>query len=179
MERVINELHPEQREFALDTAKRVVGLVGRGGGKTTGGRARLVKKLLTVPRCRCLYIATTRDHAKRLMWDPLKELFSELGFVTGVDVVYNETELRLRLPKTGAELRLHGADKEHDVEKLRGITYHEIGIDEGASYSGELLKRLIERIVGAPNGQGQFDLDHWHARPHSQRLLLRSDAAWL
>lgn len=147
-QRVVDDCHPEQRSFALDDADRIVGVVGRGGGKTTGGRARFVRRLLRQPKSMSLYVATTRDQAKRLMWVPLKELFAELGFEAGRDVVYNETELSLTLPRNGARLVLVGADKEHDIDKLRGTTFHEVGIDEGASYKASLLDNLINRVLG-------------------------------
>lgn len=152
-QRVIDDCHPEQRAFALDPGRRVVGLVGRGGGKTTGGRARLVKRLLTTPGARCVYIATTREHAERLMWRPLKALFAELGFETGKDVVYNETKLLLTLPRTGAQLQLAGADKAKDIDRLRGLSYHEVGIDEAASHTDKILRELIEQVVGPRLGE--------------------------
>lgn len=152
---VIDDCHPEQRDFALDPGRRVVGCVGRGGGKTTGGRARLVKRLLTTPGARCVYIATTREHAERLMWRPLKALFASLGFETGRDVIYNETKLLLTLPRTGAQLQLAGADKAKDIDRLRGLSYHEVGIDEAASHPDKILRELIEQVVGPRLGEFQ------------------------
>lgn len=146
--RVVDDCHPEQRDFVNDPARHVVGVVGRGGGKTTGGRARFVKRLLTTPMARCVYIAKTRDHAKRLMWLPLKELFRQLGFVAGRDAIYNETSLSVTLRKTGASLRLCGADKPADIESLRGETFHEVGIDEAASHADQLLVDLIKSVIG-------------------------------
>lgn len=153
VERITDECHPEQRDFACDTGRRIVGLVGRGGGKTTGGMTRFIRRLLTMPGARCVYIAVTRDHAERLMWEPLKQAFNELGFVAGVDVVYNETKLRLTLPKSKGFLWLFGADKPKEIDKLRGLTFHEVGIDEAASHSDALIENLINRVLG-PRMQG-------------------------
>src|SRR5690349_14824400 len=89
-EAVIAECHPKQRDFVVGPHRRVAALCGRGAGKTTAGRARLVLRLLSTPKAKCLYIATTRDQAERLMWAPLKELFEKLNFEVGKDVVYNE-----------------------------------------------------------------------------------------
>lgn len=147
-EAVIAECHPKQRDFVVDSHRRVAALCGRGAGKTTAGRARLVLRLLGTPKAKCLYIATTRDQAERLMWAPLKELFEKLGFVAGVDVVYNETKLRVTLKRNGAMLWLFGADDKREIDKLRGQAFHEVGIDEAASYPVELLKQLITRIIG-------------------------------
>lgn len=145
---VIAECHPKQRDFVIDRHRRVAALCGRGAGKTTAGRARLVLRLLGTPKAKCLYIATTRDQAERLMWAPLKELFEKLGFVAGVDVTYNETKLRVTLKRNGATLWLFGADDKREIDKLRGQPFHEVGIDEAASYPVELLRQLINRIIG-------------------------------
>jgi hypothetical protein len=145
---VITECHPKQRDFVTDRHRRVSALCGRGAGKTTAGRARLVLRMLGTPKAKCLYIATTRDQAERLMWGPLKELFEKLGFIAGVDVVYNETKLRVTLKRNGATLWLFGADDKREIDKLRGQPFHEVGIDEAASYPVELLRQLILRIIG-------------------------------
>lgn len=148
VDRVLDECHPDQRDFADDPSRYVVGLIARGGGKTTGGRARFAKRLLTTPAARCFYLAHTRYHAERLMWKPIKELFRALGFVEGKDVIYNETKLLLTLPRTDAQLQLWGADKLTNVEKLRGDSYHEVGIDEAASQNDKLMAYLIQEIFG-------------------------------
>jgi hypothetical protein len=147
-ERAIADCHPDQRAFVLDPGRRVVALVGRGGGKTTGGKARLVRRLLTTPRARCVYIATTRDHAERLIWEPLKTTLASLGLRAGRDVIYNETKLRVTFRRTGAFLWLFGADKPKEIEKLRGLAFHEVHIDEAASYPTGLVEKLITQIIG-------------------------------
>jgi hypothetical protein len=156
IERITDECHPEQRDFAIDQGRRIVGLVGRGGGKTTGGMTRFIRRLLSMPNARCVYIAVTRDHAERLMWQPLKQAFNELGFRTdgpSPDIVYNETKLRLTLPKSKGFLWLFGADKPKEIDKLRGLTFNEVGIDEAASHSDSLIDNLINQVLG-PRMQG-------------------------
>jgi len=147
-QRVADDCHPEQREFVLDPARHVAGLCGRGGGKTVGGRARFIRRLLTTPGANCFYLAKFRDHAERLMWQPLKESFKALGFVAGKDVIYNETKLRVTIPRNGATLQLWGADKPGYIEALRGESYHEVGIDEAAIHSNKVLHSLIYAIIG-------------------------------
>jgi hypothetical protein len=145
---VAEDCHPQQRDFVLDPARHIGALCGRGGGKTVGGRARFLRRMLTTPNANCFYLAKFRDHAERLMWKPLKASFKKLGFVTGVDVIYNETKLRCTLPKTGATLQLWGADKPGYIEALRGESYHEVGIDEAAIHSDKVLSSLIYAIIG-------------------------------
>lgn len=147
-DRLVADCHPEQRDFVLDPAKYIAELTGRGAGKTIGGMARFVRRLLTTPKANCFYLAKFREHAERLMWQPLKECFERLGFREGIDVVYNETKLRCMLVRTGATLQMFGADKPGYIEALRGQSYHEVGIDEGASHPDAILTTLIHAIIG-------------------------------
>lgn len=141
---LLSSCHPKQLGFVTDPGRRVAALVARGGGKTTGGRARFVRKMGTTPKARCLYIATTRDQAEELMWGPLKDLCEALD----IDAKFNETKLRCEFVKTGATLRLVGADNKREIEKLRGIPFYEVGIDESASYPTQLLDHLLFRVIG-------------------------------
>lgn len=141
---VTENLHTNQRNFALDESKRIAALVGRGGGKTTGVRAMLFIDLLTIPGARLLYIASTREQAEELMWGPMKQLFEEHGVVA----TWNESKLKLAVKKNGAQLILAGADNKKTIERFRGLPHHRVVIDEAASYSVRLLQHLIYRIIG-------------------------------
>lgn len=135
--------HTKQRAFALDPGLRIVALCGRGCGKTTGSMVRHLLRMMRTKRARCLFIATTREQAEMFMWGPLKDLLEELN----VPAKFNETKLTCRLLHNGSTLRLVGADNKRDVEKLRGQPFHEVIIDEGASYPRALLENLIVRII--------------------------------
>lgn len=99
--------------------------------------------MLRTPKAKCLFIATTRQQAEELMWPALKELLEKLG----IAATFNETKLRCTFRRNGAQLRLVGADDKKEIEKLRGLPHHEVGIDEGASYDATLLDHLINRII--------------------------------
>lgn len=148
IEQLLGELHPDQLAFALDPARYIVALVGRGGGKTTGGDVRFIRRMLTTRDALCLFVARTREHAKGLLWRDTKKMFKRLGFEAGTDIVYNETALTATLTRNGASLRLVGADKLADLDALRGTTFHEVGIDEGASHPDKILAYLIKEVVG-------------------------------
>ena len=141
---LLESCHPKQLGFVLDEGLRVCALVCRGAGKTTGGRARLVRRMLRTPKAKCLFIACTRQQAEDLMWAPLKDLLEKLG----VEATFNETKLRCTFKKNGATLRLVGADDKREIEKLRGLPFHEVGVDESASYPVQLLEHLIFRVLG-------------------------------
>ena len=140
---LLSSCHPKQLGFVDDPGRRIVALVARGGGKTTGGRARLVRRMMRTPKAKCLFVATTRQQAEELMWIPLKELLDKLQ----IEATFNETKLRCTLTRNGAQLRLVGADDKKEIEKLRGLPHHEVGIDEGASFDPTLLDHLVNRII--------------------------------
>lgn len=136
--------NPKQRAYVLDPSRRFCALTGRGAGKTSAARARLVLKAVRVPRARLLFVATTEEQAVDLMWEPLKELLGKLQLRYRA----NETRYLLTLEDNKSTIRLVGADKPRTVEKLRGRPWHEVIIDEAASYTPKLLRSLIFRIIG-------------------------------
>ena len=147
-DRVIADCHPRQRDYVVDDSLWITALVGRGGGKTTGQKARFILRMLRTQRARCVYIATTRVQAEILLWTPLKDTLEKLGFVIGRDVTFNETKLLCTFLRNGARLRLVGADDQREIDKLRGQPFHEVCIDEAASFPAVLLDNLVTRIIG-------------------------------
>lgn len=136
-----------------DLSLFITALVGRGGGKTTGDMFRKVIRMLRTPRAKLAYVATTRPQAEILMWSPLKELCDALdqlfgGFRIGEDVIFNETKLWCTFLRNGSVLRLVGADDKREIDKLRGQPFHEVTIDEAASFPPKLLEELVDRIIG-------------------------------
>lgn len=145
---LLDMLTPRQLDLVLDDSRRIASLVARGGGKTTAGRARFVRRMMRTPKAECVYVALTRTSAEDLMWSPLKDLAEKLE----LDAHFNETKLKMTLKKNGSYLQLCGADDKKEIEKLRGRPFHEVGIDEGASHKRELLEHLMFRIVGPRMG---------------------------
>lgn len=142
--KVLASCHPKQRAFVLDPGRRVAALTSRGCGKTTAGKARLLLRAMKTPAAKCLFVATTRLQAIELMWEPLKATIAKLG----IEAKFNETQLRVTLTRNKAQIRCVGMDDTAQLEKLRGIPHHEVGIDESASYPSALLDSLIKRIIG-------------------------------
>lgn len=161
--RILAGCHPRQRDFVLDPADRIAARVGRGGGKTTGGKARFLIKMLRTPRASCAFVATTKTHAQLLMWEPLKLTCEKLGLRIGEDVFFNETKLWFRIARTGSMLQLVGADDKSEVDKLRGQPFDEAGIDEAAIHKPSLLENLIDRVL-SPRLKGALWLvsTPWH-----------------
>ena len=142
--KVLASCHSYQRDFVMDPGRRVSAVIGRGGGKTTGAKARAVIKMARIPRAKLVFIATCGEHARDLMWEPLKDITERLG----IETVMNEERMTCRFKRNGSTIRLFGADDRKQIDKLRGQSFHEVQIDEAASYENRLLSNLIERIIG-------------------------------
>ncbi len=138
-----------QRDFYEDPSRLISARVGRGGGKTTGQRARFVRRMARVHKARCVYVTLSRPVAEELMWAPLKDLISDLG----IEATFNETKLTVRFKRTGSVLRLVGADDKKEVNKLRGQPFDEVCIDEVSSMSPKLVEELIDRVIGPRIGE--------------------------
>ena len=152
---LLDGCHPKQLAFVLDDSKRIAALTGGRCGKTTGGRVRLLRRAMLTKRARCLFIAETRPHAEELVWLPIKDLCDRLE----IDAKFDETRLVCTLRKNGAQIKLVGADDKREINKLRGVPRHEVGIDEGASHPVALLEQLIDRVL-APR-LGDYDGTLW------------------
>jgi hypothetical protein len=162
---LLDACHPKQRQFAEDRHRRVSALVGRGGGKTTGWKAKALRDMLEIRRAKLVYIALSRPHAEELLWEPLKFTVDELhraigGFEVGQDVFFHEQKLKMTLVRTGAELKLVGADDKAEIEKLRGKPFHRVGLDEAGSHQNKLVWHLLYKAVGPRLGdyRGAFDI---------------------
>ncbi len=142
--RIYKQCHPRQLGFVVDTGSRISCLVGRGGGKTTGGLLRFVLRMIRFARQNCIFLAATRQSAEELIWDQLKETISNLG----IKATFNETKLRCRFLQNGSTLTLGGCDDKKDIGKLRGRHFDEVGVDECAEVPPKLLEDLLVRVVG-------------------------------
>lgn len=163
IDRILEGCHPKQRDFVLDPADRIAARVGRGGGKTTGGKARFLIKMLRTTRASCAFVATTKTHAQLLMWEPIKLTCERLGLQFGKDVTFNETKLWFRIVRTGSMLQLVGADDKSEIDKLRGQPFDECGIDEAAVHKPAILENLVDRVL-APRLRGALWMvsTPWH-----------------
>ncbi len=141
--RVRATCHPKQEAFVFDEARFTSLLTGRGGGKTTGALLRLVRWMVRHDNQNCLFIAATRQSAERLVWRDLKQVLYTLRLNSKPSEQKLTTELR-----NGSRLMLFGADDKRDIGKLRGITYHAVVVDETASIPAELLRELIDEVIG-------------------------------
>jgi hypothetical protein len=135
--------HPAQEGFCFDTANYLSLLTGRGAGKTTAALLRLVRHMVHHADANCLFIAATRQSAERLVWRDLKRVL----FTLRINPKVSEQNLTIEL-RNGSRLMLFGCDDKRDINKLRGITYHAVVVDETASIPSELLRELLDEVIG-------------------------------
>ena len=147
---------PEQAAFVNDNSPLSAALCTRRAGKSYGVGLKLFKKAYDFPGSTVLYLALTRDSAKRIMWrDVLKDIAKRRGIECG----YNQTNLELTLPN-GSMIKLAGADADaKEKEKFLGGKYPYVAVDEAGSFSTDLAQLIYEYLEPAvADYDGSIDL---------------------
>lgn len=154
-------LHP-----ALDQYRFAVIVAHRRFGKSVGSINHIIKKALTMTKCKApnyAYLAPFLKQAKMIAWDYLKEYTAAIP-----NRRINESELYVELPSfypntRGARIYIIGADR---PDGLRGTYWDGVVIDEYAQIRKELWGEVIRPalsdrrgwavFIGTPKGQNQF-----------------------
>jgi hypothetical protein len=106
----------------------------------------MFKRALEVEGSSILYIALTRDSAKKIMW---KDCIKVLNKKYELGCKFNEVELTATLP-TGTIIYLTGVDaKPSEMEKLLGQKYALVIIDEAASFRINLDDLVYKTLLPA------------------------------
>jgi len=118
-------------------------LCTRRAGKSYGVGLYLFKEAYENPGVSCLYIALTRDSAKKIMW---QDILKRIAKDNSIECRYNETELMITLSNEST-INLAGADSGPDeMEKFLGRKYKLVVVDEAGSFRQD-LHRLIYQII--------------------------------
>ena len=141
--------HPKQLQIVDDPSLLITALVARGGGKSTGAWVRLLETMMCKPRARTVFVAVTKEHAADIIWEKVKTTIEKAG----IEARFSETKKVVTLVQNGSTLKLAGADDNKEIEKLRGIPFDGVVIDEAASHSAKLLASLVDRIIGPRLGE--------------------------
>ena len=133
----------KQLEFIDDPAKAKVSQCTRRAGKSYAGGAYLTMECLKHPGSTCLYIATTRVQAQRIL---LKDILNKINRKFRIGMVVNLTQLSVTFPN-GSVIYLLGLDSKPDeMEKALGQKYRLIIIDEGGSWRQD-QKHMIHSVL--------------------------------
>ncbi len=167
--RIVADCHPFQRDAVIDPAKQISLLVGRGGAKTTTKRARAIIKLVCLRKQKIGFAATSKEHARELNWDKLKDVCDAYGIRTLAtawstgsgsrrhtdepDVSFLDTRMLMTCNRTGSTYLLRGVEDKRDAEKFRGFPQAEFQVDEAGSFPPQLLAYLLESCVSPRLGE--------------------------
>lgn len=140
---LLNETFEPQRKLIEDKSTLKAALCTRRSGKSVAAGLYLLREGLLTPGVSILYIALTRESAKRIMY---KDVIKHLDKRFLLDLRYNETTLTVTFPN-GSILYLLGMDSSPDeAEKALGQKFKLVVIDEAASFK-QNLKHIVYSVL--------------------------------
>lgn len=139
--RFLGDLHPKQRAFVCDPARRKVALCSRRAGKSHGIAAWLIDGALEDPGGLSVYIARSKGDARRIM-QPAIDYFSARYPELRLKLREVDGQLLLMVGLTRHSIWLAGCKDQSEVGKFRGSKYKRAAIDEAQEY-GAFLRELV------------------------------------
>lgn len=139
----------KQVDFLRDPHRFKVLVCTRRAGKTEMVAADMLDQCVHPPLdargkpipVRCVYVAETREWAKRIMWDRLLDLAKRHGIRTHV----NSQQLVISFDN-GSKIYIAGAKDEPAIKRLAGQSYKRVYLDEAADF-GVHFERLVTDIL--------------------------------
>lgn len=134
---------PTQRAFLDDPARMKAALCTRRAGKSYGIGLNLCDAALETPGSSQLYVALTRESAKRIMF---KDVLKVINRQFGLGMSFNETTLEVAFPN-GSRIYLLGIDaKPDEKDKILGQKFRRAVVDESASFRQD-LEALCAKVI--------------------------------
>jgi hypothetical protein len=138
-----DSLFEEQLKFIDDPAKLKTAQCTRRAGKSYGFGVYASIECIEHPGSTCLYIAPTRDTAKKIMY---KDVLKVINRKYNIGMKFNETTLVVTYPN-GSVFYLIGTDsKPEEADKALGQKYRLAGIDESASWKND-QRHLVHSVL--------------------------------
>jgi Terminase large subunit, T4likevirus-type, N-terminal len=130
----------KQIAFIQDKSRFKTGVCSRRSGKTVSCAVDL---LVTASSLQgdVAYITLNRRSAKKIIWRDLLKYNKQFNLGGHPD----NTELTLKMPN-GSIIHLYGAKDETDADKIRGMSFRKVYIDEAQSFR-PYLEEMIEDII--------------------------------
>lgn len=136
-------LFDRQLEAIEDPAKLKTWQCTRRAGKSYAWGTNAALVCNKFPSSTCLYIATTRAQAKKIMF---KDVLKVINRNFQIGMKFNETDLTATFPN-GSVIYLIGCDsKPEEADKALGQKYRLCGIDEGASWKND-QRYLVHSVL--------------------------------
>lgn len=149
-----NPAFPAQNRFLQDPSRFKAAQCTRRAGKSYGVGLMLFEAAYTQSGVSVLYLAKTRDSAKRIM---LKDILSKINREKNIRAVLNLTELSLTLPNGSVIYLLGGDANPEEKNKFLGQKFKLVVIDEAAFWEQDLEQMVYEVLAPATiDLQGQI-----------------------
>lgn len=133
----------KQNAFITDPCKLKAALCTRRAGKSFGAGLYLCQQAIENPGASLLYVALTRESAKRIMF---KDVLKVINRKYGLGAKFSEFFMTMAFPN-GAVIYCAGADSDqNEMSKLYGQKYKLVVIDESASFRQD-LKFLVHNVL--------------------------------
>jgi hypothetical protein len=139
---LLDSLFPEQRAFVEDQSPFLLSFCTRRAAKSYAQCVKLIIAGQKNPNSSNLYLAITRDEAKRMVWEPI---LKELDRKFSLGITFNESYLIATLPNR-SRIYLIGVDQEKEARKLLGQKLPMVAIDECQDIRSD-LHHLIHDIL--------------------------------
>jgi len=137
----LESLFPLQKEILTHPSKFKAIRSGRRFSKTFVVSIALITEALKRPGSSCLFIATSVEAAKRLVWSTLVEFNEKYS----LDISFDNAS-SIATFNNGSKIYLKGCANRKECEKFRGDYYNIVAIDEAQSFPS-WLKYLIEEVL--------------------------------
>lgn len=133
----------KQTAFIQDLAKFKAALCTRRAGKSYGDGLELFDNAYNTESVSCLYVALTRDSAKRIMF---RDVLGTINKRMGLNAKPNLTDLTWTLPNQSTIYLLGMDSSPEEAEKALGQKFKKVVIDEAGSFRRD-LRQIIYGIL--------------------------------
>lgn len=130
-----DEIFTKQSDFIRDPGKFKAGFCTRRAGKSYGVGQELFGAAYNTPGVSCLYVALTRDSAKRIMF---RDILGSINKRYGLDAKPNLTDLTYTLGNESVIYLLGMDSKPEEAEKALGQKFKKVVVDEAGSFRRDL-----------------------------------------
>ncbi len=141
--------HPAQKEIAEDLSRFKVVVTGRRWGKSVLGREIALKTAKNTNDALVWIVTPTREMAKDIHWDALKERVRQLNWRVKV----NETNLSITRLRNNSKIVLKTAD---NPDRLRGRGLDLVIPDEFGSMNQEVWAKILRPALTDKKGSAVF-----------------------
>ena len=127
-------------DYHANTKRNALTVAHRRAGKTVARINKIVKAacISQLQNSRYGYLAPYYVQAKDIAWQYLKHYTSDIINTVGGKI--NESELSITLGHNGAIIKLYGGE---NAERMRGLYFDGIAIDEAQGLSKQVLTTII------------------------------------